>query len=201
MIGKTVEAVLRAWDIYLGAKPMTTLTPRIAAELLSHEGIVCEAYKDSVGVWTWSVGITDASGHSVGRYKDNPQSIEKCLEIYLWALRERYLPTVLQTFAGHKLTEAQLGAALSFHFNTGAIHRADWVRKWKAGDKAGARAAFMNWSKPKEIIPRREAERDLFFDGKWSGDGTALVFDVAKPSYFPVQPKRIDIMPELERLL
>lgn len=196
-----VSIILRAWDIYLGAKTMTTITPRIAAELLYHEGLVREAYKDSVGIWTWGVGITDASGHKVGRYKDNPQTIEKCLEIYLWALREKYLPTVLQTFAGHKLTEAQLGAALSFHYNTGAIASADWVRKWKEGDKEGARRAILNWSKPKEIIGRRKGEQALFFDGKWSGDGTVLVYNVAKPSYQPVGGKRVNIMPELERLL
>ena len=108
---------------------------------------------------------------------------------------------MLQTFAGHKLTEAQLGAALSFHYNTGAIARADWVRKWKAGDKEGARRAILNWSKPAEIIGRRKAEQALFFDGKWSNNGTALVFDVAKPSYQPTRPKRVNIMPALEALL
>ena len=75
-----------------------TITPRIAAELIAHEGIVREAYRDSVGVWTWSVGITDASGHRVGRYRDHPQPLSRCLEIYLWVLQNRYLPAVLQAF-------------------------------------------------------------------------------------------------------
>jgi lysozyme len=30
----------------------------------------------------------------------------------------------------------------------------------------------MNWKSPPEIIPRREAERDLFFDGVWHNQGT-----------------------------
>ena len=52
------------------------ITVKIAQEIVSHEAIVREAYKDSVGVWTWSVGITNASGHKVfPRYKDNPQSL------------------------------------------------------------------------------------------------------------------------------
>ena len=71
---------------------MRTLTPRIVAEVLQHEGLAREAYRDSVGVWTWSVGITDASGQNVARYRDNPQSIERCLEVYVWLLTARYLP-------------------------------------------------------------------------------------------------------------
>ena len=56
---------------------MRTLTPRILGEILQHEGLAREAYRDSVGVWTWSVGITDASGHRVARYRDNPQPLER----------------------------------------------------------------------------------------------------------------------------
>lgn len=52
---------------------------------------------------------------------------------------------------------------------------------------------------PAEIIERRENERDLFFDGKWSNDGRATVYQVLKPSYQPNfrKPARIDISREL----
>ncbi|WP_170601210.1 lysozyme [Ruegeria arenilitoris] len=162
------------------------ITPRIAAELISHEAIVREAYLDSVDVWTWSVGITSASGHTVWpRYLDNPQTLRRCFEVYEWAIRSNYLPAVETAFAGHALTEAQLGAALSFHYNTGAIDRAVWVRRWKAGDVAGARRAIMYWRRPPEIRPRRRNERALFFDGVWSGTGTGTEYQVRKPSYRP----------------
>ena len=75
---------------------MRTLTPRILGEILQHEGLAREAYRDSVGVWTWSVGITDASGHKVARYRDNPQTIGRCLEVFVWLLETRYLPAVLR---------------------------------------------------------------------------------------------------------
>ena len=94
------------------------LTPKIVLEIASHEAIIRSAYKDSVGVWTWSAGITSASGHSVERYIDNPQTMQKCLEIYVWLLGEKYAPAVDKAFAGHVLTEAQYAAALSFHWNT-----------------------------------------------------------------------------------
>lgn len=171
------------------------LTERIVIEIMEHEAIVLEAYKDSKGIWTWSVGITSASGHDVARYKDKPQTLAHALAIYVWLLREKYLPDVLKAFGSHKLTENQLCAALSFHYNTGAIGRADWVKLFKAGKLAEARAAFMNWSSPPEIVGRRKAERNLFFDGAWVGDGTVLQWPVKKPSYTPnwSKPQMVDI--------
>lgn len=163
-----------------------TITSKIAAELISHEGIVREAYKDSVGVWTWGIGVTNSSGHRVyKRYLDNPQPLKRVFEIFEWLLRTKYLPSVQQAFAGRDLTEAQLGAALSFHYNTGGIKRATWVKDWLAGDVAAARLSIMNWSTPASIIGRRKAERDLFFDGKWSNNGKGTEYAVSKPSYTP----------------
>ncbi len=175
------------------------ITMRIALELISHEAIVPEAYKDSVGVWTWGVGVTSASGHRVERYKDNPQTIQRCLEIYVWLLRTKYGPEVKDAFAGSPLTEAQFGAALSFHYNTGAIASADWVDSWRAGKADQARSEFMNWRKPASIIERRAKERGLFFDGIWTGNGKATVYEVSKPSYAPKwsSARRVDISADL----
>lgn len=179
------------------------LTQRIALELISHEAIVPEAYKDSVGVWTWGVGVTSKSGHSVERYKDNPQSIQRCLEVYLWLCRTRYGPEVMAAFRGRPLTEAQFAAALSFHYNTGAIGRASWVEAWLAGDVQTARDRFMEWRKPASIIERRAKERGLFFDGVWTGDGKATVYDVAKPSYSPrwSSARKVDVSQALTAAL
>jgi len=178
------------------------LTCRVALELIGHEAIVQEAYRDSVGVWTWGVGVTDASGHLVQRYVDNPQPIERCLEIYVWLLRNRYIPPVLKAFT-RPLTEAQFAAALSFHYNTGRIASADWVKSWNVGHDEVAREEIMNWRTPASIVERREKERDLFFDGVWSQDGCATVYPVRKPSYRPhfAAGKRIDVSEPLGRLL
>jgi len=174
------------------SQPSTPLTPRIVGELLFHEGLVREAYRDSAGVWTWSVGITDASGHRVGRYRDNPQGVARCLEVFLWLLATRYLPAVLAAFGAYSPAEHELAAALSFHWNTGAIQRAAWLRRFLGGDPA-AREAMLDWRRPPEILPRRRRERALFFDGVWSGDGTVAVYEVDKPSYRPVRPRRMAI--------
>ena len=172
---------------------MRTLTPRIVGEILQHEGLAREAYRDSIGVWTWSVGITDASGHRVARYRDNPQTIERCLEVFVWLLTTRYLPAVNAAFRAFDPTEPQLAAALSFHYNTGAITRASWLNSFLTGDAEAALEAILDWRRPPEILPRRRRERDLFFDAKWSGDGTVAVYEVAKPGYRPVQPRRVEI--------
>ncbi|MCA1661825.1 MAG: hypothetical protein LC648_06570 [Novosphingobium sp.] len=41
----------------------------------------------------------------------------------------------------------------------------------------------------------------MFFDAKWVGDGTVLAYEVAKPSYRPVQPKHVEIAPILQSLM
>ena len=171
------------------------LSHRTLIELASHEGAVLEAYKDTKGVWTWGIGVTSRSGHRVERYIDNPQTLEHVFEIYEWLLRTKYLPDVLAAFRGYPLTENQLAAALSFHYNTGAINRAMWVKSFIAGKGAQARREFMNWRSPPEIIPRREKERDLFFDNVWSNkDGKITVYtDVNKPSYTPNRSSAIEM--------
>ncbi len=179
------------------------LTPKGVAFVLSAEGMVLEAYKDSVGVWTWAGGVTNASGHEVyPRYLDKPQTLEKCLEVTVWLMRERYLPAVARAFAGCELNEAQVAAALSFHWNSGAIGVADWVKDFKAGKPTSAKAAIMNYRKPASIIPRREMERDLFFDGKWPSDLRCPLYEVAKPSHTPrwASRKMVDVLPALEAL-
>lgn len=181
---------------------MNAITYRVALEIASHEAIIRQAYKDSVGVWTWSIGLTNATGHNVDRYIGKPQPMEHCLRIYAWAL-EKYAQAVRKAFAGHALTEAQFAAALSFHYNTGSIAKASWVTLWKQGDVAGARKAFMSWSKPAEIIPRRQKERDLFFDGKWSSDGRITEYTRVKTNGTPDWGSgvRVNVEADLRRAL
>jgi len=174
----------------------TRITVKTAMEIIAHEAIVQEAYKDSRGVWTWSIGLTNSSRHRVfPKYVDNPQTLTRCLEVFEWALRVNYAAAVDEVFAGFDLTEEQFAGALSFHYNTGGIRSATWAKRWKEGKHDEARETFMNWRKPAEIIPRRAKERDLFFDGIWTGDGQAMCYPVCKPSYQPdfANAHRVDI--------
>jgi Phage-related lysozyme (muraminidase) len=180
------------------------LTARGAAELIGHEAIVLEWYRDSEGVGTWGIGVTDASGHRVGRYKDNPQPIARCIEVYLWLLDTHYIPDVRRAFGGCQLTEAQFAAAISFHYNTGAILRTDWVKLFKAGKMSQAQSFLEgHYLNGGDLAERRKKEAALFFDGVWSGDGTTTVWPVRKPSYTPAWGKgeRVDVMPYLREAL
>lgn len=168
------------------------LTYKIAVEVASHEAIIRQAYKDSVNVWTWSAGLTSMSGHKVERYIGNPQTMRRCLEVYIWAL-DNYADVVRSVFEGVELSEHEMGGALSFHWNTGAIARATWAKRFKAGDRAGARQAFMNYRKPEAIIPRREKERDLFFDGKWSGKGRVVEYTRLTSRHTPIWSSAVNV--------
>lgn len=178
------------------------LTPKAVAYSLHEEGMVLEAYKDSVGVWTWAGGVTNMSGHEVyPRYLDKPQPLERCLEVTIWLMRRKYLPSVEQAFAGHTLTEAQVAAALSFHWNTGAIKKAEWVKAFCRGQMTLSRDLIMQWSSHGLLTERRKREQGLFFDGRWPADLRVPVYGVRKPAYRPSGAKAMDLLPMIEQVM
>jgi lysozyme len=135
--------------------------------LVAHEGIVLSRYKDSVGVFTIGVGHTKAAGGI------NPETFTGTLTIaqVFDMLKEdivKYENGVNKAVTV-PLKQHEFDALVSFHYNTGAIGKASFVKKLNAGDRAGAAKGMMDWRKPPEIIPRRTAERDLFLHGKYSG--------------------------------
>jgi GH24 family phage-related lysozyme (muramidase) len=180
------------------------LTVNQVLELAHYEAIVREWYLDSENIGTWAIGVTNRSGHNVDRYKDNPQTLERCIEVSVWLMQTRYLPDVLAEFAGHAMTEAQIAAALSFHYNTGAIKTTSWVDLWLAGRLDESRrfleSHYLNGG---DLTARRKAEAALFFDGVWANDGTTTVWPVKKPSYKPdwAHGSKVNIRPIVEAVL
>lgn len=144
------------------------------AEIASHEGIVMSKYKDSVGVWTIGIGHTKNAGAPDPEKLKAALSLDKIMQIFSSDIK-KFETRVLSAF-NRTLTQAQFDAAVSFDFNTGGIHRASWVKQFNKGDDQAARHSFMKWRKPREIIPRRQAECDLFFDGRYSGNGKVNVY-------------------------
>jgi len=133
--------------------------------LVSHEGIVLTRYKDSVGVWTIGVGHTKAAGGI------NPETFTGALTM---AQAIDMLKTDIVKYENGvnkavtvPLKQHEFDALVSFHYNTGAIGKASFVKKLNAGDRAGAIAGIMEWRKPKEIIKRRTAEQYLFANGTY----------------------------------
>jgi lysozyme len=150
------------------------VSKRGLAEIASHEGIVNYPYFDSVGVRTVGIGHTVNAGPPDPSKNLREFSVSEIMDIFARDVG-KFEKRVNAAFK-RPLTQEQFDAAVSFDFNTGGIHRASWVDHFNAGNMAAAKKAFMNWSKPSEIIPRRKKERDLFFDGKYSSNGYANLY-------------------------
>lgn len=144
------------------------------AEIAAHEGIVDAPYKDSKGIWTLGVGHTASAGAPDPAKNRRVYAVSEVMDIFARDIA-KFEARVNRAFT-RPLTQAQFDAAVSFDFNTGSINKATWVKQFNAGDIAAARKSIMNWRKPAEIIPRREKERDLFFNGKYSSNGYATLY-------------------------
>lgn len=158
---------------------LQTTSDQGLAFLASHEGIVPAPYRDSRGVLTWGVGHTAAAGYPYPASMSlaMPADLDATLKSVMRTFRidvAKYEAGVRKAFTV-PLKQHEFDAAVSFHYNTGAIGSATWVKRFNAGDKAGTIRAIMNWTKNKELVPRRRAERDLFAKGAY-GSGKATVW-------------------------
>lgn len=165
------------------------------AEIAAHEGIVLSRYKDSVGVWTIGIGHTASAGRPNPAKVQGPLPLSEIMSMFRRDIR-KFEKRVVRAFS-RPLTQAQFDAAVSFDYNTGAIHRASWVRHFNRGNLQASRNTFMNWSKPEEIIPRRKKERDLFFDGAYSGEPVTLYKASASGRVLWGSGRKVDLLAHL----
>lgn len=168
------------------------VSQRGLAEIAGHEGIVTARYLDSQNVPTIGIGHTRNAGHPNPDAIGGNLTIAEIMDIFAEDIA-KFEARVNRAFT-RKLTQEQFDAAVSFDFNTGAIHRATWVKKFNEGKDAEAKKRFMDWRKPKEIIPRRQKERDLFFSGTYSGNGFATVYPAVNGKVQWSQGKRVNVL-------
>ena len=159
---------------------MQTSAKGIAA-LEAEEGVVLRAYRDVVGVWTIGAGLTAASG--VVRPKAG-MVISKATATNLLqqALRGKYEPSVhavMSSVAGTQVTfpkQHEFDAGLSFHWNTGAIRKASWVKIWvnlgkpRGSEPDDVRRSLMQWTKGggkvlPGLVKRRSREAAMLLEG------------------------------------
>lgn len=140
------------------------------ATLKHHEGEVLRAYRCPAGIWTIGVGLTAASGvvkPKAGMVITSAQSTNLLGE----ALRRNYEPAVKAEMKGAR--QHEFDAGVSFHFNTGAIRKATWVKKWRAKAAASViRSGLLAWNKGGgKVLPglvrRREDEARMLLEGKY----------------------------------
>ncbi len=176
------------------------------AALVLEEGEVLKAYRDVVGKWTIGVGLTDASG--VVKVKPG-MTITKTESRRLLglALRRNYEPAVQKAMTGAEQNE--FDAAVSFHFNTGAIGSASWVGLWRGmASRDAISAKFRLWNKGGgKVLPalskRRERELSMLFDRKYpasTNETTRASVSVARWVLVLDLPEKVAALGEFARL-
>lgn len=141
---------------------------------MSHEAIVTTRYKDSVGVWTIGVGVTDAAGASIKPSTFKGQiTVQEAVDMFERVLRT--YEAAVNRAINVPLEQHQFDALVSFHYNTGGIAKSNTRRLINAGDVIGGGKAMMGWTRPPEIAARRAKEVDLFVTGKY-GNGVVSVY-------------------------
>ena len=140
-------------------------------DLVKHfEGLYLKAYLCPANVWTIGYGHTGLK-HNDGTVKRGRVITEKQAEALLMQdLNTKYAPDV-ERLVKVPLDQHEFDALVSFHFNTGALGRSTLLKKLNAGDKAGAAAEFLKWTRGGgKVLPglvrRRKAEQYLFQTGR-----------------------------------
>jgi lysozyme len=148
---------------------MQTSAQGVAA-LEFEEGVVLRVYRDPVGILTIGAGLTATSGV----VKPKPGMVITAAEasrLLQLALRRNYEPAVATAMP--KAKQHEFDAGVVFHFNTGAIDRATWVKKWRAkAGRAAITARLIQWNKGGgKVLPglvrRRAREADMLLDRKY----------------------------------
>lgn len=139
--------------------------------LKRHESDVLKAYLCPAGKWTIGVGLTKASG-VVAPKSGMVISREESSRLLKLALKRNYEPSVNAAMPGAKQHEFDGG--VSFHWNTGAIGRASWVKSWLKHDWDGVQSGLMSWIRGNgKVLPglqrRRAEEFNLIRNGIYVG--------------------------------
>lgn len=164
------------------------------ADLKLHEGEVLKAYRCPAGVLTIGVGLTSASGV----IKVKPGMVitrEESDRLLSLALERNYEPRVEKAMTVHlggkiaKPAQHEFDGGVGFDFNTGAIHRASWVKAWRIQDWVMVEKGLKLWNKGGgKVLPglvrRREAEYQMIRFGKYA-------FGVAVPKLASPRAARI----------
>ncbi|MDO9639668.1 MAG: peptidoglycan-binding protein [Pseudotabrizicola sp.] len=159
------------------------------ATLKHHEGEVLRAYRCPAGIWTIGVGLTAASGVVKPKAGMTITSAEST-SLLQQALRRNYEPAVKAAMPGAKQHEFDAGG--NFHFNTGAIGRATWVKQWRTKAAAAViRAGMLVWNKGGgKVLPglvrRREDEARMLLEGKYPVSARNAAPEKPKPGGSPV---------------
>lgn len=145
--------------------------------LRSNEGKALKAYKDIVGIWTIGFGQTNADGKYLGiNIKAGLVITEAQAEQLLQrAVTERYEPAVRKAM-GPDARQQDFDAGIDFHYNTGAITRASWVKSFVAKNIPAIHSQLMSWNKASgktlaALTRRRNRDWEMINTGNYGPEG------------------------------
>lgn len=155
-----------------GKKTLAGVVGLAAAGILyafvpAHEGEALTTYLDPVGVATVCYGDTDPALAVPGRSYSRAECLAS-LERQLIAHAEPVLEAVPEVAASPEMTAAFV--SLAYNIGPGAFRKSTVVKRFKAGDYAGACAAIEMWNKAggrvlPGLVNRRADERALCEQG------------------------------------
>jgi len=137
----------------------------------SFEGLELTAYQDTNGTWTIGYGTTAKAG--VGITPRQGMTITEAeAEYYLEKMITKLEQIILPKIAA-PMNENEKAVFLSLAYNIGPVNflKSSALRKFNAGDKAGAADAILLWNKEtingrrvvnRGLVNRRKKEREIF---------------------------------------
>jgi lysozyme len=156
------------------------MTPPGLAVVRSFEGRALKAYRDSVGVITIGYGNTNYDKFAV-EFLGGPITMattiteEQAEYLLIETMRRNYMPAVTKAL-GEQAPQVGDGGG-SFHYNTGGIGRAGWVKLFLAHSSAEAITAAINsWNKAggkvlAGLVRRRAREAAIILRGDYGPEG------------------------------
>lgn len=160
------------------------------AVIRSFEGRSLKAYYDSVHVITIGYGITNNDTADLlavtGKSRIVPGMTiteEQAEELLQRAISRKYAPPVDRALAPAAPSQGALDAGYSFHYNTGAIARASWVKSLVAKNLPEVHSRIMQWNKAggqtlAGLTRRRNREWLMISKGDYGPEGRTAPVDL-----------------------
>jgi uncharacterized protein (TIGR02594 family) len=150
----------------------------------SFEGRSLVAYRDEVGVWTIGFGNTNDEADVLGFTIKAGVTITaaQASQLLRAAMVRKYDPAV-NAHMGPNVTQPAFDAGDGFHYNTGAIGRASWVKSYVAGDLTAVHSQIMQWNKAggnvlAGLTRRRNREWEMISAGNYGPEGANAARDI-----------------------
>jgi uncharacterized protein (TIGR02594 family) len=155
---------------------MLSFSEKGYAVLRSFEGRSLKAYRDEVGVWTIGFGNTNSDADVLGFEIKAGVTINETQAEQLMraAITRRYEESVRKSMP--TATQPAYDAGVDFHYNTGAISRASWVKSFAANNLTAVHSQIMLWNKAggnvlAGLTRRRNREWEMIASGDYGPEG------------------------------